>query len=407
MVDVRPFRALFPPPALAARVAAVPYDVVDTAEAKALAEGNPDSFLHVTRAEIDLPGTDEHADAVYARARAALLELLSRGALVQEPEPVLYVYRLTMGGSSQTGIVGGFSVEDYEQGRVVKHEKTRPDKEEDRTRHILELRAHAEPVFLIHRPDATLARLIEGVVAAKEGKPPMRFTAPDGVEHVLWRVTDAAPFTRAFAAMGQVYVADGHHRSAAAANARRRLREQGELSGPDDPAERFLGVSFPADEARILPYHRLVKELNGRTPERFLEELRGVGRLELAADGEARRGEARVYLGGRWWSLALTPAKQDPVSRLDVQALQDRVLGPLLGIQDVRTDQRIAFVGGIRGWPVLARAVDQGKAAVAFSMAAVEVEELLAVADAGAIMPPKSTWFEPKLRSGLFVLPIR
>ena len=396
MVDVRPFRALFPPPELAARVASVPYDVVDTAEARALAAGNAHSYLHVTRAEIDMPpGTDEHSDAVYAAGRAALEAFQRQGTLRREAAPVFYVYRLTWQGRSQTGVVGAFSVEDYERDRILKHEKTRPDKEEDRTRHILALEAHAEPVFLLHRPDAAVQALIDRAAA---GAPLSRFTAPDGVEHTLWRVSETEPLRAAFAAVPRLYVADGHHRSAAALNARRRLQEQGRPGG-----ERFLAVTFPAPELRILPYHRLILDLSGKSPGDLLAALPG---LRPVADGESAPGEARVYCQGAWRAFPLQPLRQDPVSLLDPQALQDRVLGPLLGIMDPRTDQRIKFVGGIRGTPSLAQAVDQGKAVLAFAMAPVQVAQLIAVSDAGLTMPPKSTWFEPKLRSGLFVLPL-
>ena len=394
MADVRPFRALFAPPALAAQVASVPYDVVDTAEARALAAGNPHSYLHVTRAEIDLPaGVDEHADEVYARGRAALLDFLRAGTLREEPAPVYYLYRLTWQGRSQTGVVGAFSVEEYARDLILKHEQTRPDKQEDRTRHIVALEAHAEPVFLLHRPQPGLAALVAAITASA---PLVAFEAPDGVGHALWRVSETGPLRAALSEVPRLYVADGHHRTAAALQARARLQGR---------CERFLAVSFPSDEVRILPYHRLILDAGGRAPAALLGELEAAcGPLRAVQDGEALPGEARVYLDGAWRAATLRPLGDDPVSRLDPQALQERVLGPLFGITDPRTDQRIKFVGGIRGTPSLARAVDEGRAALAFALAPVQVEQLLRVADAGLTMPPKSTWFEPKLRSGLFVL---
>lgn len=397
MADVRPFRALFPPPALAAQVASVPYDVIDTAEARALAAGNPHSYLHVTRAEIDLPaGVDEHGDQVYAAGAAALAGFLRAGTLQREPAPVYYLYRLAWQGRSQTGIVGAFSVEEYARDLILKHEKTRPDKEEDRTRHILALRAHAEPVFLLHRDTPALAAEVQRHTA---GAPLCAFQAPDGVEHTLWRVSETGPLRAALQALPRLYVADGHHRTAAALNARARL------NGAAGSGQ-FLAVTFPTDETRILPYHRLLQG-DGRGPTALLAAIEAAaGPLAPAPDGEARPGEVRLYTQGSWRSLPLRPLRDDPVSRLDPQVLQERVLGPVLGIADPRTDARIKFVGGIRGTPALARAVDEGQAALACALAPVSVEQLLAVADAGLTMPPKSTWFEPKLRSGLFVLPL-
>jgi uncharacterized protein (DUF1015 family) len=404
MSEIRPFRALHPRPEHAAVVASVPYDVVDREEAANLAAGNPDSFLHVTRPEIDLPAdADVHAPETYAKGRANLDDFLARGVLVQDAQPCLYAYRLTWQGRSQTGLVAGYSVLEYDQGTIKKHEFTRPDKEEDRTVHILTLGAQPGPVFLTYRSNEATA---EALGAATAGAPWIDFEAKDGVRHTLWRVTETEPLVAAFGRLPALYVADGHHRSASASNVRKRRGAAGTLA-PDDPAHHFLAVAFPDDEMRILGYHRLISELGGRSPEAFVDALRAVAPLEAVEAGEPTpRGHVRIYVGGQWWQMPLTPTADDPVARLDVQALEDRVLRPLLGIEDQRTDNRIQFVGGIRGTAVLAGAVDAGKAAVAFALAPVTTEELLAVADAGRVMPPKSTWFEPKLRSGLFVYPL-
>lgn len=392
MALVHPFRALRPKPELAGRVACLPYDVMNREEARDMARGNADSFLHVTRPEIDLPaGTDEHDDAVYAQAAKGLEELRRRGTLLLDDAPCLFLYRLVMGAHSQTGLVGAFSIDEYDRGKIVKHEKTRPDKEADRTRHIVDLGAQAEPVFLIHRTSARLTSLVREATA---GAPLYDVTSSDGIRHALWRLAAPAPFVAAFAAIDPLYIADGHHRAAAASNARRASGKGGTL----------LAVAFPTDQAQILPYNRLVKDLNGRTPEAFLAELRKVGEVSEAGGATPTGpGDVRMFIKSRWWRLAVPPASQDPVARLDVQALQDRVLGPLLGIDDPRTSKRITFVGGIRGTAALEAAVEKGEAAVAFSLAPVTPDQLLAVADAGEVMPPKSTWFEPKLRSGLFV----
>lgn len=396
-----PFRALRPRPDAAARTHCLPYDVMNTEEAREMARGNPDSFLHVTRPEIDLPaGTDEHGDAVYAQAVKGLEELRRRGVLVVDDQDCLYLYRLVMGDHTQTGLVGAFSIDEYDRGLIVKHEHTRPDKEADRTRHILELAAHAEPVFLLHRANERLGALTR---AAVQAAPLYDLTASDGIRHTLWRVAAPAPFVEAFAAIDKVYIADGHHRAAAASNARRALVEAGRLDERAG-ANHLLAVSFPTDQAKILPYNRLVKDLSGRAPAAFLAALRGVAQVdEAAGPTSSGPGDVRMFLDGRWWRLSVPPLTDDPVGRLDVQALQDRVLGPLLGIDDPRTSKRITFVGGIRGTAPLEAAVRAGDAAVAFSLAPVTPEQLLSVADAGRTMPPKSTWFEPKLRSGLFV----
>ena len=402
MALVRPFRAIRPTPEAAGRVASVPYDVCSTDEARELAAGNPDSFLHVIRAEIDFPSdADSHADEVYAKGRDNLAALLERGVLEREPEASLYLYRQIMGDHSQTGLVGTFSVQEYDEGAIVKHEFTRPDKEADRTKHVLTLGAQTGPVFLTHRPHPELA---ERTAADQEGSPLFDFTAPDGVQHSVWRVEDPAPYVAAFAQINPLYIADGHHRSAAASNARRTRREAGELAA-DDASHHFLAVAFPSDQMQILPYNRLIHDLGGRTPAAFLEELaetEGVEAIERDAGPEPGGSDAVcVLIEGSWHRLTLSPKAADPVSVLAPAMLQDRVLGPLLGIEDPRRDERISFVGGIRGTGELEQRVSKGEALIAFSLPAVTTAQLIAVADAGQVMPPKSTWFEPKLRSGL------
>ena len=402
---LKAFRALRPRPELAARVAAVPYDVVSRAEAAALAEGNPDSFLHVGRADIDLPAnTDPYDPGVYSAARAALDRLVARGVLVRDAEPALFLYRQQMGGRAQTGVVGCVHVDDYEHDVIRKHETTRKDKEDDRTRHVLALNAHAEPVFLTYRPRPELDRM---TAAAATGPPLYDFAAPDGVRHTVWRLPDAGPWIAAFAAVPVAYVADGHHRSASAWRA---ARERGAAVGHPAGAgeyDWFLAVLFPSSELRILPYNRLVKDLSGTTPARFRGRLAALGRVESTGDPvPPEPGSFCFFLDGGWTRLTLDPAsvdRRDPVRSLDVSLLQERILGPILGIGDPRTDKRIDFVGGIRGTEELERRVRSGEMALGISMYPTTIDQLLAVADAGEIMPPKSTWFEPKLRSGLFV----
>ena len=402
---LHPFRALRPPPAIAGEVAAVPYDVVNREEAAALAAGNPQSFLHVGRPDIDLPAdTDPYDARVYAQGRAALDAFLADGTLVRDGEPALYLYRLVMDGRQQVGIVGCVHVDDYEHDLIRKHEKTRKDKEDDRTRHVLTLNAHAEPVFLAYRPVATVDAL---VAAATSAAPLYDFTAPDGVRHSLWKVAPADALVRAFAAVPLSYVADGHHRSASAWRAGKERRAANPQHTGDEEYNWFLAVLFPSDQLHILPYNRLVKDLNGLTPEQFRAKLGGLGRVERTTDPVPPvAGSFCVYLPGGWWRVTIDPATidaRDPIGSLDVSLLQERVLTPLLGVGDPRTDKRIDFVGGIRGTGELERRVDSGEMAVGFSMHPTTMDQLLAVSDAGAIMPPKSTWFEPKLRSGLLV----
>jgi len=402
---LHPFRALRPRPELADQVAAVPYDVVNRSEAAQQARGNPRSFLHVGRSEIDLPpDVDPYDSRVYLRAREALDEFLRHGTLVRDGEPALYLYRQTMEGRDQVGVVGCVHVDDYERDLIRKHEKTRPDKEDDRTRHVLALNANAEPVFLTYRGREEIDRAVAPVLAS----PPLfDFAAADGVRHTVWRVPDPAGLVRAFERVPHAYVADGHHRSASAWRAGKELRARNPNHRGDEEYNWFLAVLFPSDQLRILPYNRVVKDLNRLSPGELLAKLARVGSVGRTDRPEPERsGVFCFYLDGAWYRLELDPAMvdaRDPIGSLDVSLLQDRVLGPILGIGDPRTDKRIDFVGGIRGTSELERRVDSGEMAIAFSLYPTSLEQLMAVSDAGQVMPPKSTWFEPKLRSGLFV----
>jgi len=403
---LNPFRAVRPRPDLAAQVAAVPYDVVNRAEAAELARDNPYSFLHVGRSDIDLPeDVDPYDSRIYRRARGALDELLAGGTLLQDEKPRLFLYRQIMDGRTQTGVVGCVHVDDYERDLIRKHEKTRQDKEDDRTRHVLTLNANAEPVFLTYRGRPEIDELVAGIVSALS--PLYDFTAPDGVRHTVWVVPDAAALARAFGVVPHAYVADGHHRSASAWRAGKELRAKNPSHRGDEEYNWFLAVLFPAEQLRILPYNRLVRDLKGQAPSEVLDRLGRLGKLTAAKDTTPdRTGVFCVYLDGRWHRLELDPSgidRSDPIASLDVSLLQDRVLSPILGIGDPRTDKRIDFVGGIRGTAELERRVSSGEMAIAFSLHPTTLDQLMAVSDAGHVMPPKSTWFEPKLRSGLFV----
>jgi len=405
MPVIAPFRALRPAPSSARAVYAVPYDVVSTDEARAVAAGNPLSFLRVSRAEVDLPqDTNPYADVVYAKAVENFGALKTRAPLVLEDAPSLYVYRLRMGQHVQTGIAGCFSVAEYEAGVIKKHERTRPDKEDDRTRHIIELRAQTGPVFLIHRASPGSTAVVQQITAGSA--PLCDFAAPDGVQHTIWRVdagmeaTAQRELVAAFAAMPALYIADGHHRAASAARARQHFRGAGGAVGEWDT---FLAVAFPGDQMQILPYNRVVKDLGACTPESLLAALRQRATVRIGPASPARKGDVAMFLAGEWHTIELGASSSGAgaAEQLDVSRLQDLVLAPLLGVGDVRTDKRIDFVGGARGTAQLETLVSSGQAAVAFSVYPVSVADLMAISDAGGIMPPKSTWFEPKLRDGL------
>ncbi len=380
----------------AARIASLPYDVMNRGEAAAMAKGNPLSFLHVTRSEIDLPDeTDAYAEAVYEKA-AENWRALRDARMARDAVPAYYVYSLVMDGRRQTGIVATPAVEDYDGGVILRHEKTRREKEDDRTRHICTLRAQTGPVFLTYRDSAEVDAITE---RAMKGTPLFDFTAEDGIAHAGWRVADedTEALMKAFEAMPRLYIADGHHRAASASRA---FHELG-----DGESDRFLAVIFPASQLRILPYNRLVADLNGMDEAAFLKALKSVAAVDDCALAVPERpGDVRFYMGGKWRRMQMPEAAgASPVDALDVSRLQNLVLSPLLGIDDPRTSRRIDFVGGIRGTDELERRVDSGEMKVAFSMYATTLEQLMAIADAGGIMPPKSTWFEPKLRDGLFV----
>ena len=398
---VRPFRALRPEVLAVRDVASVPYDVVTTDEARALSVGSPLSFLHVTRAEIDLERTVDPRDpAVYEAARANLARLRRDAPLVVEPQPALYVYRLRDQDHEQTGLAGCYSLDEYDRGTIKKHERTRPDKEDDRTRHMVAVEAQTGIVFLTYRQLPEIDRLIASVC---QTDPLFDFEAVDGVRHTVWRTSteETVSLVDQFATMPALYIADGHHRAASAARARRML----DGTGRGDERDYFLAVAFPDHQTRILPYNRIVSDLAGAAPEQFLASVAARVPMVETPEIETKRGVVAMYVAGRWYRLELAlggpDASMDPVAALDVSCLQERLLEPVLGVVDIRTDKRVRFVGGVRGSSELERIVDSGQSAVAFSLPAVTVPELLAIADSGEIMPPKSTWFEPKLRDGL------
>jgi uncharacterized protein (DUF1015 family) len=402
-----PFRALRPRPSDAAAIAAVPYDVVNTDEARALADREGLSFLHVSRAEIDLPPeADPHSDEVYERA-AQNFARLKDAALTLEAGPSLYLYRLRMGDHEQLGIAACFAIDEYDRDIIKKHERTRRDKEDDRTRHMIALGAQTGPVFLTYRASADVNDINARLVA---GPPLFDFLAPDGVQHTLWRVSgaDAAALVAAFSRIETLYIADGHHRAASAARARDEMRARGAGGQPlGDGADynSMLAVAFPHDQVQVLAYNRVVADLAGRSPEQFVDAVRERFTVQPGPAVPAERGEIAMYAQGRWWTLRPIhrPDPADAIGSLDVSVLQENLLAPVLNIADIRTDKRVDFVGGARGTDALEKLVDSGKAAVAFSLYPVSVADLMVVSDAGDIMPPKSTWFEPKLRDGLLI----
>jgi uncharacterized protein (DUF1015 family) len=402
---IRPFRALRPQPDRAQLVASVPYDVVNTDEARALADGNPLSFLHVSRPEIDLPpGTDIHSDVVYRQAVENFQKLIANCPLEKESEPSLYLYRLIMGDHEQIGIVACCSIDEYDNSTIRKHERTRRDKEDDRTRHMLMLRAQTGPVFLTYRARTEIDEQVNAAIGAE---PLYDLTAPDGVRHTIWRLSDTDALVKSFESVPLLYIADGHHRAASASRARAELKQQSFAHTGQEDYNYFLTVIFPDSQVQILAYNRTVHDLNGLSKEEFLDAVKSQFTISEDANPEPpKRGHWSMYLDGQWYGLQISPETTLPtgtVAMLDVSVLQDRLLDPILGIKDVRTDKRIDFIGGLRGTKELERLVDEGKAAVAFSLFPTTVAELLMVSDANEIMPPKSTWFEPKLRDGLLI----
>ncbi|NLB68421.1 MAG: DUF1015 domain-containing protein [Lentisphaerae bacterium] len=404
-MKITPFRALRPSKEKVSDIASLPYDVMDTAEAIEMASGNPDSFLHVVRSEIDLPADiDPYDDEVYNRARKALERLRAEDKIVREDAPSIYIYRQTMGAHKQTAVVGCCDIDDYANGLILKHEKTRQDKEDDRTRHILTTNANTGQVFLTYRDVAAIDWIVKFEC---EADPIYDFEADDGVRHTVWRAVRTTALSQMFATVPKVYIADGHHRSAASyrAGAERR-KAAGANADPAAEYNRFMACLFPASQLQILPYNRCVKDLNGLSPEAFMAKVREVFEVTEIDEPEVNAPTScAMYFDKKWYRLSWdVPADiEDPVSRLDVSWLQDHLLSPVLGINDPRTDERIFFVGGIRGNAELISSVDSGNASVAFSMYPTTVEQMMEIADAGQTMPPKSTWFEPKLRSGLLI----
>jgi uncharacterized protein (DUF1015 family) len=400
---LHPFNALRPRSERAKDVASVPYDVLNTEEAANLAKGNPLSFLHVSRPEIDLPaGTDIYGDEVYRKAADNFQNLIKNCPLETEEHPSIYLYRLIMGQHEQIGVVACCSVDEYDSDLIRKHERTRRDKEDDRTNHMLALRAQTGPVFLTYRARRDIDTMVMETMMANAL---FDFTAADNIQHTIWRVPDPVRFVHAFREVPYLYIADGHHRAASASRARAELKDKNGSHTGDEEYNFFLAVIFPDDQLQILPYNRVVKDLNGQTKDEFLGRVKAV--FEVTDNGSpapAAPANWSMYLDGKWYGLGLAtdvPKSEGVVGSLDVSVIQDRLLDPILGIKDVRTDKRIDFVGGLRGTQELERLVNEGKAAVAFSLYATNVTDLLLVSDAGEIMPPKSTWFEPKLRDGL------
>jgi len=404
---IRPFAGLCPAPNRAAEVAAPPYDVLDSNEARQRAAGKPWSFLHISKPEIDLaPDIDPYDPSVYAKGKENFERMLSEGVLQQDKAPCYYLYRLIMGSHQQVGLVAAARVSDYDSNRIRKHEFTRPDKEDDRVRQIDSLSAQTGPVFLTYKHHAAIDELVAQAIAAA---PDMDITADTGVRHSIWRVTDAAQIdliTRTFDAMDCLYIADGHHRSAAASRVAAARKAANPQHSGEEAYNYFLSVIFPDNQMQILDYNRVIKDLSGQTADNFLAAVSKAFAVEKTSGQckPARAGEFGMYLKEQWYRLTIKPElipQEDPVKRLDVSLLQDNLIAPLLGIADPRRDKRIDFVGGIRGLGELERRVNSGEMAVAFALHPTSMAQLMAVADAGEVMPPKSTWFEPKLADGL------
>ena len=410
MAVFRPFKALRPTPEYASKVAALPYDVMNSEEAKVMVEGNPYSFLHVDKAEVDLPDcTDIYCDEVYAKANENLLKLESDGICQMDETPCFYIYQQIMNGRAQTGLVGCAWVDDYINNRIKKHELTRADKEADRIRHVDTCDANTGPIFLCYKGQAEITDIID---AYKQGTPEYNFTTDDGISNTVWVINDAEACKKLADLLGNVgdfYIADGHHRCASAVNVAKMRREQNPDYNGTEEFNFFLAVLFPAESLEIMDYNRVVKDLNNNTESEFIDKIKADFVIEDAPCEGAYHPEAKhtfgMYMGGKWYKLTAkdgTFDPQNPVDQLDVSILQKNLLTPILNIGDPRTDKRIDFIGGIRGLGELERLVDSGMA-VAFSMYPTTLDDLMAIADANLIMPPKSTWFEPKLLSGLFI----
>jgi uncharacterized protein (DUF1015 family) len=409
MSTIRPFKGYRPRPDVAAKVAARPYDVLNSDEAREEAKGNPISFLHVGKPEIDLPpSTHLYDESVYLKGKENLEKLIRDGILAEDKTPCFYVYAQTMSGHTQYGIVGCASVQEYLNDTIKKHELTRKDKEDDRTKHVKVTNAHSGPIFLTYRATKELDGLLNGITADAST---YDFVADDGIRHQLWVVSDTNVIDRissAFAKIPALYVADGHHRSAAAARVGKELADTNPKHTGDEEYNFFLAVMFPHNQLRIMDYNRVVKDFNGRTEEDFLKEIAKRFTVKKASTRvkPSKKGEYGMYTNGAWYVLEASAEhvnNPDPVQKLDVSILQNNLLAPVLGIDDPRTSKRVDFVGGIRGLEELERRVNSGEMKVAFALYPTSIDELLAIADAGQIMPPKSTWFEPKLRDGVVV----
>ncbi|MCD4652686.1 DUF1015 family protein [bacterium] len=407
MSKIQAFRAYRPAPGLEEKVASPPYDVMNSAEARKMTEGKPHSFLHVIKPEIDLPeNIDLYSDQVYATARANFVKMIDNSWLVREEVPALYLYRQIMNGHSQIGIVAGASVKEYENNLIKKHEFTRKKKEDDRTRHVAEVNANAGPVFLTYRSQAAIDAKVAEII---QTDPLYNFTASDGVQHAVWVVsdsTDIQEFEQLFATVPVMYVADGHHRSASAARVGSDRRKLDTNPNSEKVYDYFLAVLFPHDQLVIMDYNRVVKDLNGLSKNEFLKNISEKFHVEQTAKRKPDAANSfGMFLDDQWYKLTAIPGSfpaADPVESLDVAILQKNLLNPILAIGDPRVDERIDFIGGIRGMDELERRVNEGEA-VAFAMFPTSVDQLMAIADANQVMPPKSTWFEPKLRSGLIV----
>lgn len=410
MAVLRPFKAIRPTNSKASQVVSLPYDVMNRVEASKMAEENPCSFLHICRSEIDLPNeTNPYSKEVYEKAKSNIVQFLENGTLMQDEKPMLYIYKQVMDGRPQTGIVGCVSIDDYQNNVIKKHEFTRVEKEIDRINHFDTCNANTEPVFLTFRNDKRVKTLIEGWIA--NHKPEFDIVSEDGIGHTLWVIDDSSvidSLMRLFAEIDALYIADGHHRSASAVKVGLKRREALPTYTGDEEFNHFMAVIFPDEDLKIFDYNRVVKDLNGLSTEMFLEKLREKFTLEDKGSTEympAHKHDFAMYLEGKWYKMELKPGvidKNDLIQSLDVSVLQDNVLNPILGVEDPRTDKRIDFVGGIRGLKGLEKRV-KNDMKVAFALYPVDIADLLAVSDNDMVMPPKSTWFEPKLGSGLFV----
>ena len=407
MSKIKPFRALRPPTELAKQVSSVPYDVLNRDEARRIVTDNPRSFLHVSRSEIDLADdVSPYSNEVYAKAKENFEKLQADGVLQLEAESSLYVYQLQMGEQIQTSVVACCSIDEYDHDLIKKHEKTRPDKENDRTRHIIELEAQTGLIFLCYRGTAEINDLINEVL---KGEPLYNFEAEDvnknSIRNTIWKISETSALVKAFEKVPAIYIADGHHRAASSSRARAEMRSRNPNHDGSEDYNFVIAALFPAEQLKILPYNRVVKDLNGLSDAEFLAKLgENFTVTENANPNPTTRGTYSMYLDGQWFGLKPNfNAPNSVIEGLDVSVLETRVLHPILGIEDVRTDKRIDFVGGIRGSAELEKLVDAGKFKIAFSMFATTIDDLLNVSDAGEIMPPKSTWFEPKLRDGLLI----